>query len=197
MRTLYLTRHGDAAGDLTTAGRQQAALLGARLAAVPLTAVHHSPVPRAVQTAELVALELGGLPLRPSELLADYPPHVPDEVALPPAFAPLALRHLQDYPADQRAAGPTLGARALAEFATPTESERHDLLITHSQLVGWFVRAALEAPEARWLGLNAANAGLTVIQYRADRPPSLLTFNDQSHLPPELWWTGFPADRRP
>lgn len=58
MRTLYLARHGEAAADLTAAGRTQASLLGRRLAGKRLTAVHHSPVPRAVQTAELVAAEL-------------------------------------------------------------------------------------------------------------------------------------------
>ncbi|MPZ83678.1 MAG: histidine phosphatase family protein [Actinophytocola sp.] len=193
MRTLYLARHGEATRDLTSVGREQAHLLALRLAGVPLTAVHHSPVARAAQTAAIVAAALD-VPIAPSELLADYPPYLPMASELSTAFAPRALAHLEDYPSDQRSGGPTLGARVLAEFTSP--DERHDLLITHSQIVSWFVRAALGAPEWRWLGLDAANAGLTIIQYRDEWPPSLVTFNDQSHLPPELRWTGYSEERR-
>ncbi len=171
-----MARHGEATpdGELTPAGRRQAELLGARLAAVPLTGVFHSPVARAARTAEIVA-SLVDAPVTETELLDDYPP---TDVPAP------------GYSAEAQAAGPALGAQALAEFGTT--DERHDLLVTHSQLVGWFARAALGAPEDRWVGLNAANAALTVLQFRQDRV-SLLTFNDQSHLPPDLRWTGFPA----
>jgi probable phosphoglycerate mutase len=53
-RFLYLARHGDAIneGVLSETGQQQAWLLGQRLADVTLTAIHHSPLPRAVQTAQ-------------------------------------------------------------------------------------------------------------------------------------------------
>ena len=47
-RFLYLVRHGEAAGEegsLTAAGQEQARLTGARLAAVPLAAIAHSPAP--------------------------------------------------------------------------------------------------------------------------------------------------------
>jgi probable phosphoglycerate mutase len=197
MRTLYLARHGAAAddGDLTEAGRTQARLLGERLAGVPLTAVHHSPRPRAAQTAALVAGSLPDVPVHESELIGDYPPYLPLASELPWAFAPAALEYLEQFSVDERSGGPALGARALEEFATA--ERRADLLITHSQLVCWFVRAALDAPEWRWLGINAANAGLTVIQYKEFSPPSVVVFNDLAHLPPELRWTGFPDDRRP
>lgn len=196
MRTLYLARHGEADGDgdLTDVGRRQASLLSERLAGVGLTAVHHSPLPRAAQTAAVVAESLPDVPVHSSELIADYPPYLPLASELPWAFAPAALAHLEGYTVDERSGGPALGVRALAEFATA--EHRQDLLITHSQLVCWFVRAALDAPEWRWLGINAANAGLTIIQYREFWPPSVVVFNDQSHLPADLRWTGFPAERR-
>lgn len=199
MRTLYLARHGAAEGEgdggLTEAGRRQSRLLGERLAGIALTAVHHSPLPRAAETAAIVAAALADVPVGESDLLADYPPYLPLAAELPWAFAQAALAHLEGYTVDERSGGPALGARALAEFATA--EHRADLLITHSQIVSWFVRAALGAPEWRWLGTNAANAGLTIIQYREFWPPSVVAFNDQSHLPLELRWTGFPADRRP
>jgi broad specificity phosphatase PhoE len=194
VRTLYLARHGEASGSLTDAGRSQALLLGERLAAMPLTEVFHSPVRRAAETAALVGASLADVPVSVSPLVGDYLPYAPSASELAPEFAPVALAHVADYSTQQHEAGPGLAAQALAAFTAPVP--RTDLIITHSQIVCWFVRAALGAPAARWLGINAANAALTVIQYRQGWPPALVTFNDQSHLPPSLRWTGFPEDRR-
>jgi broad specificity phosphatase PhoE len=71
------------------------------------------------------------------------------------------------------------------------------VVITHAYLVGWLVAAALNAPSWRWVSVGAANAGLTVIRYAPRSPSSVVTLNDQSHLPPELCWTGFPPHLRP
>jgi probable phosphoglycerate mutase len=194
LRTLYLARHGEASGSLTDAGRSQALLLGERLSNVPLTEVFHSPVRRAAETAALVATSLKDVPVSVSPLVGEYLPYAPSAAELAPEFAPVALAHVADYSTQQHELGPGLAARALAEFTAPVP--RSDLIITHSQIVCWFVRAAMGAPPARWLGINAANAALTVIQYRQGWPPSLVAFNDQSHLPPSLRWTGAPEDRR-
>lgn len=193
MRTLYLARHGEATDALTPAGREQARLLAKRLSALPVDGVFHSPVQRAAETAALVSAALPDVPVTVSPLVGDYLPYAPTSAELAPEFAPVALAHVADYTTLQHETGPGLAARALAEFTTPVP--RADLLITHSQIVTWFVRAALGAPAARWLGINAANAALTVIQYRQGWPPNLVAFNDQSHLPDSLRWTGFSAER--
>lgn len=194
MRTLYIARHGEASGSLTEAGRSQALLLGERLADVKLTGMFHSPVKRAAETAALVGSSLKGVPVSVSPLVGDYLPYAPSAAELAPEFAPVALAHVADYSTQQHELGPGLADRALAEFTAPLP--RADLIITHSQIVCWFVRAALGAPPSRWLGINAANAALTIIQYRPGWPPNLVTFNDLSHLPPPLRWTGAPAERR-
>jgi len=194
VRTLYLARHGEASGSLTDDGRSQALLLGERLASLPVTEVFHSPVKRAAETAALVCTALKDVPVSVSSLVGDYLPYAPSANELAPEFASVALAHVADYSTQQHEIGPGLADRALAEFTAPVP--RSDLIITHSQIVCWFVRAALGAPAARWLGINAANAALTIIQYRRGWPPTLVAFNDQSHLPPSLRWTGFPQDRR-
>jgi probable phosphoglycerate mutase len=194
VRTLYLARHGEASGSLTEAGRSQALLLGERLAATPLTEVFHSPVKRAAETAALVCSALRDVPVSVSPLVGDYLPYAPSAAELAPEFATVALVHVADYSTQQHEVGPRLADRALAEFTAPVP--RSDLIITHNQIVCWFVRAALGAPAARWLGINAANAALTIIQYRPGWPPALVVFNDQSHLSPPLRWTGFPEERR-
>ncbi|MDF2492184.1 MAG: histidine phosphatase family protein [Microbacterium sp.] len=67
----------------------------------------------------------------------------------------------------------------------------HELLITHNTVIGWFVREVLDAPDWRWMTLNQANCGLTVIAQRKGRPWVLVSHNDLSHLPFELR-TGLP-----
>ncbi|MFI2759760.1 histidine phosphatase family protein [Streptomyces echinatus] len=198
-RYLYLARHGEASPDeseLTDAGRRQAALLGERLRGVPLTAIHHGPLPRAEQTARLVAEQLDGVPRRRSEAAGDYIPYLPAREELPPEAADTWIRFLAQFPAEEREQGPGLAAAALAQFTGPVPGDepRHELVVTHNFLVGWLVRAAFEAPEWRWLGINHANAALTVIRYAPDRPPAVLLFNDTGHLPTELRWTGFPRE---
>ncbi|MEV8508018.1 histidine phosphatase family protein [Actinoplanes sp. NPDC051475] len=184
VRYLYLARHGDAVegGGLTDAGRKQAGLLAGRLTDVPLATVTHSPLQRAVETAAFLAV-----PGVPSEAVGDYVPYAPDP--LPPS--------LEGWTAEELASGPRLAAEALARFARPADAETHELIVTHAFLIAWFVRDALGAAPGRWLGLNAANCALTVIRYSSDRPPALVVFNDMSHLPPELHWTGFPPALRP
>lgn len=71
------------------------------------------------------------------------------------------------------------------------------MLITHSYPIAWLIRDALDAPPVRWLSLHSANAALTVIEYRPGLPAGIATFNDMSHLPAELRWTGFPTAIRP
>ncbi|MBO1330049.1 histidine phosphatase family protein [Streptomyces sp. VRA16 Mangrove soil] len=198
-RYLYLTRHGEASEDeseLTDAGRHQAALLGERLRGVPLTAVHHGPLPRAAQTARLIGEQLDGVPVRRSAAAGDYLPYVPAREELPPESADALLGFLDRFTAQERADGPGLAAAACAEFTGPVpgDAPRHELVVTHNFLTGWLVRAALDAPKWRWLGINHANAALTVIRYAPGRAPALLLFNDTGHLPVELRWTGFPPE---
>ena len=194
-RLLYLARHGDTGddGELTPAGEEQARLLGQRLTDVPLAAVHHGPLPRAARTAALISRHLPGVPVHRSELAGDYLPPVPDRRSLPEVHA----RFLDGVSADEFAEGARLAAAAVERYAVPAATDTRELVVTHGFAVAWFVRHALDAPAERWLGLNAAHCALTVILYRPDRPPALISLNDTSHLPPALRWTGFPPELQP
>ncbi|WP_320784917.1 histidine phosphatase family protein [Streptomyces sp. CRN 30] len=197
-RYLYLVRHGEALPDesgLTEGGRRQATLLGRRLADVPLTAVHHGPLPRAEETARLIGDQLPpGVPLRVSEVAGDYVPHVPSRDELPAESADSFLRFLADTTDEEREHGEVLAHRALDMFTGPVDGEedRHELVVTHNFLVAWLVRDAMHAPRWRWLGLDHCNAALTVIRYAPGRPVMVLLLNDMRHLPAELRWTGVP-----
>ncbi|MEU1044160.1 histidine phosphatase family protein [Streptomyces sp. NPDC005897] len=201
-RYLYLARHGEASPDesgLTDAGRRQATLLGRRLRDVPLTAVHHGPLPRAEETARLITGELAGVTARVAECAGDYVPHLPGRDELPAGSAAFYLDFLAGATEEERRCGPELARQALRRFTgavTHGDQDRHELVVTHNFLVAWLVRDAMHAPKWRWLGLNHANAALTVIRYAPGRAASVLLSNDMRHLPAELCWTGFPAELR-
>ena len=195
---LYLVRHGQAAphdGPLSPAGERQARLTGQRLTDVLLSAIRHGPLPRAAQTASLIAASFPGVPVSACDLAGDYLPSDPDPSDLPPSFASF----MGGFPAAERSQGPKMAAAAIARFTQAGEDggDDHELIVTHNFLIGWLVSQALAAPSWRWLGLNQMNCALTVIAYQPGLPPSLIIFNDAGHLTPELRWTGFPAAVRP
>ncbi|MEU1115995.1 MULTISPECIES: histidine phosphatase family protein [unclassified Streptomyces] len=200
-RHLYVARHAEATPDesgLTEAGLRQAVLLGERLRDIPLAAIHHGPLPRAAQTAQLIGERLAGVPLHRSEPAGDYLPYLPARDELPPETADATLARLAEFPEAERAGGPALAREAVARFTGPVAGTvpRHELLVTHNFLIGWLVRAALDAPPARWLGLNHGNAALTLLRYTPGRTAAVVFFNDMRHLPKELRWTGFPPELR-
>lgn len=197
-RYLYIARHGhaDAFGRLTDVGAAQARLLGQRLAHLPINSVWHSPLSRAADSArQLNIFFTGDVPVRAAPELIDNVPYVPSSQEIPPAWAPF----FDGYQTDEAAAGYRVAQDLTDRFATtPGHAEDlHEVLITHDYPIAWLIRDALGAPFARWLGISSANCALTLIEYRTGLLPSVVLFNDMSHLPPEFQWTGFPETVRP
>jgi len=194
---LYLVRHGEHLdaehgledGPLSPRGRRQAELLADRLSGVPLTAVWHSPLERAAETARTVAQRLPAVSPEPSALLFDCVPTgmSPDTPTVYEAFFGGVTE------AEVEAGGAQM-ADAVDEFLV-RKSGAHELLITHNFVIAWFVREVLDAPSWRWLTLTQAHCGLTVLAQRPGRPWTLVSHNDLAHLPMELR-TGLPEAPR-
>ncbi|MFB7796847.1 histidine phosphatase family protein [Isoptericola sp. NPDC056134] len=192
-RHLHVLRHGlaDPFGELTAEGEQQMELAGRRLAALPVDTVWHSPLSRAVRSAQVLGAQLPGVRVREAAELIDHVPYLPDP--MPAAWAGF----FDGYDVAQAAEGERLAAALTTRFARAVDVETHDVLVTHAFQVAWLVRDALAAPPASWLGLPYGNAALTTIEYRDDRSASLIVYNDMGHLPAELRWTGFGPAARP
>ena len=75
--------------------------------------------------------------------------------------------------------------RAQMTWIGRSGEQRNELPITHNFVIGWFVRHVLEAPEWKWMGLNQAHCGLTILRLRSGRPAQLVAHNDLGHLAPE------------
>ncbi|MCP2637287.1 histidine phosphatase family protein [Microbacterium sp. HD4P20] len=191
---IYLVRHGEhqnaehglVDGPLSPRGRRQASLLADRLSGVPFDAVWHSPLERASETARAVSERMPSLAPEPSALLFDCVPTGMTEET-PSVFEPF----FGSVTEAEVEAGRAQMSDAVSEFLVRKRGEVHELVITHNFVIAWFVREVLQAPEWRWMTLNQAHCGLTVIAQKQSRPWTILSHNDMSHLPVELR-TGLP-----
>ncbi|MBO3750011.1 histidine phosphatase family protein [Streptosporangiaceae bacterium NEAU-GS5] len=185
---LYLVRHGEQDpasghapdGGLSQLGCEQADRLGRRLRTVPFSAIHHSPLARAAQTADIVAGHLPTVPRHDCHFVADRTP-VPS-AGQRGRYPDRWHAWLDGVPDDERDEDATALQAAVAHFGVTGDNDRQELLITHNFVIGWFVRHMLDAPEWRWIGLNQANCAITIVQWDSDRPPTLVSFNDTGHL---------------
>jgi len=199
-RTLYLIRHGlydeadprdEAVGrGLTEAGRTQAQLTGARLAAlgVPFDTLWTSPLTRARETAAIIAQSLPGLTPRLAPELAECTPTTWRE----DVTATLAAGEAEACRAQLE--------QAFARFFVPSPAGgRHELLICHGNVIRWLWCRALGVEPAAWLGMAIANCSITVIQVKPDGACKLYVFGDAAHLPVEFqtYPGGAPAPWRP
>ena len=174
-------------------------LLGRRLSTVPFGSVQHGPLPRATETAQLVAQQLSSpVPVVELEAAGDYVPHMPSPDDVDAEHRAGVMAFLADVSAEEAARGAELAAEAIRLLAGPKQGgdESHHLVVSHAFTIGWLVRDACAAPPWRWLGLDNGHAALTVLRYSTERPPTVAVFNDMSHLPDELRWTGFPEHLR-
>lgn len=196
-RYVYLVRHGEQQdaehglpdGPLSGRGQRQAIAIAERLSGVPFTSVHTSPLQRAVETATFMTARMPSIEPEPTALLMDCIPSGPSP-DMPHAFEAF----FGGVTEAEIAAGEAQMADATAEWLSPSRDDRHDLLITHNFVIAWFVREVFGAPAWRWMGVNQANCGLTIIRVRTAKPPVLVCHNDLGHLPAELR-TGLPVEQ--
>jgi serine/threonine-protein phosphatase PGAM5 len=185
---LYLVRHGQQDpgsrhapdGGLSQLGREQAHRLGRRLGTVPFSTIHHSPLTRAVQTAEIVADQLPHVPRHHCDFVADRTPT--PSAGQRSRYPDRWFAWLDEVPAAERDEDAVALQSAVKHFGATGEEDRYELLVTHNFVIGWFVRHVLDAPVWRWIGLNQANCAITIVQWESDRPPTLVSFNDTGHL---------------
>ena len=184
MTRLLLVRHGQAHDTgidpgLSALGVTQIRQLGERLAEIPVTAIRHSPRRRAAESAARLGASLG-VPVRADDLLDDRTP-VPGP-GREGDYPQWLHGWLAAVPAAERDHDGGWLSAAVDRYSLGDDG--HLVLVTHAFVVAWFVRHALRAPTSGWTTVEAANAGLTTIDYRPGRPPHLLGVNDVGHLRP-------------
>jgi serine/threonine-protein phosphatase PGAM5 len=188
---IYLIRHGmydrdekadDRVGNgLNALGHEQARLLGARLAVLPVKfhALVSSDFTRARETADDIGALLHMATVRDTLL------HECTPTAEHPEYMAGAT------PADISLCVSNLEAAWKKYFAPTPEADTHDLLICHGNVIRWLVAEATGGDVRQWYRPDIANASLTVLAVRADGTCRLVMYSDVGHIPVEKQtWAG-------
>ncbi|KAL3120733.1 hypothetical protein niasHT_008025 [Heterodera trifolii] len=187
-RNIFLIRHGQYELDsetkeLTVLGREQADLLGKRLAEFEvgkgkkINKCFVSTMKRAEETADIALKHLphAAQIQKHSDLLREGAPCEPEP--------PLSSWRPQYYFHED-------GARIEAAFrkyihrASPSQKEdSFELFFCHANVIRYFVCRALQFPPEGWLRIALVNSSITWIQIRPDGRLTLVTLGDSGHLP--------------
>lgn len=189
-RYLYLIRHGqyisspaddDRGGGLTDTGRKQADLTAEMLEPLPITAVYSSPMRRAFETAERIAVRQDLAP-QVFDTLREIIPAIPpsDQTFFAARFPGLTMEDV----AEQRARGD----RAFERFFRPVETPEdiHEAVVCHGNLIRYFVCCTLGIAADLWVKMETNNCGITRCSIALDGQMRLISMNDAGHLPINL-----------
>jgi broad specificity phosphatase PhoE len=204
---LLLVRHAESSGNaqrvlqghldfgLSDHGRAQSALLADRLARMRVDAIYTSTLRRALETATIVADELG-LEIRPrselvernmGELAGLTGPQIRERF---PEYVQ-ARRDGRDYPIAGLESDQALFGRVLAclHEIIDTHPDQHVTVITHGGVIGAFVRSILDIPPKRPVPFALDNTAITTVEIvepadtRTVRPRMhVISLNDTCHL---------------
>jgi serine/threonine-protein phosphatase PGAM5 len=188
---IYLIRHGvydrvDSLDDRTAnglngLGREQARLLGTRLAALPvqIKSLVTSNYTRARDTGEEISRILG-MPTVEDSLLHECLPRA----ARADLMKGKSPGELGDCESNLE--------KAWKKYMTASpDSDRVDVLVCHGNVIRWFVSRSIDAPTDRWGFMDIGNGSLTIIAVRPDGTSRLVMFSDVGHLPLEKQtWAG-------
>ncbi|CCD70516.1 Serine/threonine-protein phosphatase Pgam5, mitochondrial [Caenorhabditis elegans] len=184
-RNIFLIRHGQYHLDhevkmLTPLGREQAELLGKRLANsdIKFTNMTMSTMVRATETANIILKHLpDDLTRTSSPFIEEGPPYppVPDHKTwrpLDPEFYTEAARIESAY-------------RKIFHRASPSQKEdSFELIVCHANVIRYFICRALQFPPEGWLRMSLGNCSLTWITIRPKGHVSVRSIGDIGHLPP-------------
>lgn len=183
---IHLVRHALAENHgvdpgLSATGITQASALGRRISANPPTAIIHSGLRRAEQTARILGSATGVSPVR-SEVADDLTP-IPVAVDVS-SYPKRLLPWFETIPTNERDPGGEKIGRALVSLVQlAAEADSAGILVvTHAFVIGAMVQRALGLASHQWLEFQSDNTGLTSIRRRPDGSLTLVRFNDTSHL---------------
>jgi serine/threonine-protein phosphatase PGAM5 len=205
IRHLYLVRHGqrepgpgkdDRGPTLTVLGWRQAHQAARRLAALKIDVIHTSSLRRTMETAQILAVEQSNIPIRPSRLLWECVPAMPDFALqwfkehpdpgagrLPEKMQPWRGVWSEMENVDQLQTDFEQARQAWDKYFIPAKGkDRHDIIVCHGNLIRYFVMRALQAPPEDWINMDIYNCSICQINVEANGRPILVSHNDCGHL---------------
>ncbi|VDN51201.1 unnamed protein product [Dracunculus medinensis] len=180
-RNIFLIRHGQYQMDskpkiLTPLGREQATLLGKRLAEskFKFDKLTMSTMPRAMETAELILAELPPIPSTTDTILEEGAPYPPE----PPNAFSAKYKYFSE------------GSRIEAAFrkyihraSVKQTKNSFEIIVCHANVIRYFVCRALQFPPEGWLRMSLGNCSITWIIITPSGHVHLRLLGDIGHLP--------------
>ena len=211
VRHVYLVRHAqreptvgpDAYGPgLTLLGWKQAHQTARRLSPLKIDVIYTSSLRRTMETARIIALEFDGIPIRPSTLLWECIPAIPeyalewhrkhehvdiDSIKIPTEMKPWVGLWGEEIGLKEMEEGFAQAQAAWEQYFTPTRGkDRHEVIVCHGNLMRYFVMRALMVPPEAWCNTDLYNCGISEITINTDGKTMLFSHNDHGHLPDEM-----------
>lgn len=188
-RFIYLIRHGqyesitnppdEPDGNLTNVGREQSEMVAKRLSAFPVSIIHHSTLKRAQETASIIGSQFPNAHLSPSDLIRECIPCVPEEFK----------QHFAHIPSNYIEQSKKQAELAFSSFFNPltdSETDQHEIIVSHGNLISYFVCRVLQAPCESWVKTDINLCGFSEIIVSAKGFIKVLRHNETGHLPSHL-----------
>lgn len=184
-RNIFMIRHGQyhmktLEKNLTPLGREQAVLVGKRLAqsGLKFDRLVMSTMPRATETAGLILDQLPPVQKFTDPLLEEGAPYPPEPESS--NWRPKQKKFFAD------------GSRIEAAFrryihrASPKQKEdSYEIIVCHANVIRYFVCRALQFPPEGWLRMSLGNGSITWFVIRPNGNVSIRSLGDIGHLPPD------------
>lgn len=180
---LYLVRHGhydhQMGESLTEIGREQSLSTAKWLRSLKVSAIHCSTLKRALETAEIISKEFPGVVGRPTNLLCELPNLLWEAPDRRTGFEYLTAKQLEECKNGAEEAFAKFCRRSVQEACV-------EVLVSHGNLIRYFVCRALGIAPESWWNLGTYNCGISEIRITKEGTVRLFTYNNTGHLPDRL-----------
>ena len=172
-RVLHFVRHGQyelaesGSGALTRLGERQAARVARYFAGLPIAAFRSSDLPRAVQTADIVAGKLGVRTVSRHRMLREALPTNVRDLRVPRAKREADLARIE---------------RIVARLFVPARQTRHEIVVCHGNLIRALVLRVTAGRVNGWERLRVHHASISSFVVTR-RYTQLVSYNGIAHLP--------------
>lgn len=164
-------------GGLTAVGVEQAELLAARFEALSINVIHSSSLPRALETAQIIARGFPAASFTEHRDLWECVPHVPAKLASQAASLPTELLSHEKALAD---------SAFQKYFQVNGENDVSEVLVCHGNIIRYFICRALGITADAWVDMETCNCSISSVSIAPDGERKLVSLNDTGHLPNEL-----------
>ncbi len=189
---VYMVRHGiydrdtsatddRVANGLNALGHEQAKLIGARLAALPVKfdRLISSEFLRAAMTADDMGAIMKMTPTRDGALNECTP------------TTNNARMNSEQEPGELAQCDSARAVQWQRYFAPTPDRDTYDVLVCHGNVIRWTLMKTVGADVKNWLNLDSGNCSLTIIAVRPDGSTRLVMYSDVGHIPTEKQtWSG-------